>query len=59
MPKPYRILLKDLGHINGSDIIYADSDAEAIAKAREQAIIYDVEIWQDSRFITRLTPKCD
>ena len=59
MPKPYHIFMKDLGHINGSDIIYADTDEDAIATAREQGILHDVEIWENNRFITRLTPKSD
>jgi hypothetical protein len=49
--KAYRIFTRDLGHIQSSDILYADSDADAVSQARAMLAFYELEIWDGDRFV--------
>ena len=52
MPKPYRVLIKDFGHVRTSDIVYAESDEEAAAKAREFLVPpQEIELRDGGRFV--------
>jgi hypothetical protein len=54
-PSSYNVFVKDSGHINSSHRIYADSDEEAVQKAREFLFgPLRVEVWQDQRFVARV-----
>jgi hypothetical protein len=50
--KNYIVFVKDSGHINSSHRVRADSDAEAIEKARDfLSGSLRVEVWQNQRFV--------
>ena len=55
--KAYRTFTRDLGHIQSSDVLYAESDADAISQARAILVPYELEIWDGDRFVKRLKPK--
>jgi hypothetical protein len=54
--KAYRIFTRDLGHIQSSGNLYAESDADAISQARAILAPYKLEIWDGDRFVKRLKP---
>jgi hypothetical protein len=55
MPKTYRVFVKDSGHINSTHEIEADSDEDAVKRARQfLSGPLRVEVWQDQRFVDRL-----
>jgi hypothetical protein len=56
----YSVLVKDSGHINGSHTIDADSDEDAVEKAREfLSGSLRVEVWKDQRFVARVDLAAD
>ena len=59
-PSTYSVLVKDSGHINGSHKIDADSDEDAVEKARKfLSGPLRVEVWQDQRFVARVDLAAD
>jgi hypothetical protein len=54
--KAFHIFTRDLGHIQTSDFLYAESDADAISQARATLAPYELEIWEGDRFVKRLKP---
>jgi hypothetical protein len=56
----YRVFVKDSGHINSSHRISADSDEDAVEKARQfLSGSLRVEVWQDNRFVARVDLAAD
>jgi hypothetical protein len=48
--------LDGIGQLYGADWLTADSDDDAVAKAREQHPDSKCEIWQGSRLVATVTP---
>ena len=42
------------GHLNGFEPLVCASDDEAIEKAKQLAVRYDVELWNLDRLVVRL-----
>ena len=60
MEKTYSVFVKDSGHINSSQRITADSDEDAVEKARKfLSGSLRVEVWQDQRFVARVDTVAD
>ena len=56
----YSVFVKDSGHINGTHRIDADSDEDAVEKARKfLSGTLRVEVWQDQRFVARVDLAAD
>jgi hypothetical protein len=56
----YCVFVKDSGHINGTHRIDADSDEDAVEKARKfLSGTLRVEVWQDQRFVARVDGVAD
>jgi hypothetical protein len=43
------------GHIKGFEPIVCDDDEQAIAAAKRLVGAYDIELWQGTRIVTRLS----
>ena len=55
MPEYRLYTLNKLGRIFGrADIIEADTDADAIMKAKRLQTTLDLELWQGDRVVTKL-----
>lgn len=50
----YLYCLDDLNHIISRHDVMADDDLAALDKAKELCGEYEVEVWQLSRFVTRV-----
>jgi hypothetical protein len=51
----YSVFVKDSGHINGSYTIDAESDEDALEKARKfLSGSLRVEVWKGQRFVARV-----
>lgn len=57
--KAYRTFTRDMGHVQSSDVLYAENDADAISQARAIRASFALEIWDGNRFVKRLTPDED
>jgi hypothetical protein len=53
----YQVLTFDMGHINAIELVEADDDAAAIERAKSLFVECEREVWQESRFISRLAPR--
>jgi hypothetical protein len=60
MQKTYSVFVKDSGHVNSSHRIEADSDEDAVEKARSfLSGSLRVEVWHDQRFVARVDLAAD
>ena len=56
MPKAYPFIFFSHGLKRDSDVIWAESEAEAVQKAKEQFGAGELEVWDGQRIVAKLGP---
>jgi hypothetical protein len=54
MSKSYRVLVFDMGHVSAMELVEAENDEAAIAKAEAIFPKEEREVWESNRFVARL-----